>query len=1115
MSNYLDITKSVIVSSPAGSGKTEKLARRYIALLESGVDVERILAITFTEKAAAEMKQRILKILKEENKILFKHVLEKMSLMRVLTIHSFCGTLLRRFSFEAGVDPNYKIEEPIDSRITWEQILYEVLMEAGVTPSPGGAGKNGHELLLQTLGEKGFRGLNYLKTTINNLFENIPFSLEAEILNPIEPPHTPEGDFKGRMEGLVDELKRWPGAKDAIEGYEEIFEKDASYRLVSAEKHFLTENKMPRGKTPLHLKGIKDYKGWASKMFLYWKDKNIEEFIKRAARIREIFNRCFDKYNDKKSSEGTLNFSDLEYLTYRLLTENPEWANILYAFDEKTDHILVDEFQDTNNFQWAIIDKLTEEWRSGMGAKREEGIKPTIFLVGDEKQSIYFFRGANVEIFHRAKDKLRDWLKDEFHYEEVKENFRSRPAIINFTNHAFSKIMRADENSPPWITRYSSFEACRTDTEDIGMVEIILLLENNGESIAEIRQREADIIAKRIQSLVRNFHITDRRQKTEDRTILSRVEGTETSGWQWTTDSRRRLCKYMDIALLLRKRTHLKRYEEAFKQYGVPFVVVKGIGFYQEPEVAMLRALVYFLSNPRDDYSLYTLLKSPLFNIDESTIIKIINPVVDISNPIKADCLLSKLQGICFGNSHGYHPELDSGSQEMLKRVQHDKKRQMEKALTLLQEWLSQLPYIPFSELIEKALIQTKAWRFFSEPQKRANIKKFIRLIEDMEAEGKSLYRIKDFLQRTVSKPDEPKANINTEGMDAVKIMTIHASKGLEFPIVFVPGLDEPFISKTDDSLIYDVHGKLFLKYLPEPAIRKQDEDFLLHLRKEEEEQKRLFYVALTRAEDALFLTGLWCENNKSFLGLLKEGLGLQETEHTQQWRIAEQIDGLSILSEQEVNVLYEKSQKPKVLKAHLSPAEFIPIKIEKSQQWKAVTESVDIRRQHGGDWVVLGDVIHRIFESISKGAISEQDVLTLAEKLLTSKGVAREHKNSLLSIIENDISLLKEKGIWQGVILPRENSYSELPFILESESIIYTGRIDRVIRDNGIYRVYDYKTFPVNEKEIEYLLKAYSSQLGIYRKAIRQLFKVEKVQSFIIFTHIGEVKEIANNTYY
>ncbi|KPK01769.1 MAG: hypothetical protein AMK71_04445, partial [Nitrospira bacterium SG8_35_4] len=137
-----------MISAPAGSGKTERLARRYIALLRSGVDVERILAVTFTDKAAAEMKQRILQKLKSEDRKLFDAVLDRMPLMRVSTIHSFCGTLLRRFSFEARLDPNYRVEEATDSSMAWEEVLYRVLMDAA-------RGQAGHRLLLETLGEKG------------------------------------------------------------------------------------------------------------------------------------------------------------------------------------------------------------------------------------------------------------------------------------------------------------------------------------------------------------------------------------------------------------------------------------------------------------------------------------------------------------------------------------------------------------------------------------------------------------------------------------------------------------------------------------------------------------------------------------------------------------------------------------------------------------------------------------------------------------------------------------------------------------------------------------------------------------------------------------------------
>ena len=208
MSNYLDTDKSIIISAPAGSGKTEKLARRYIALLQKGADVERILAVTFTDKAAAEMKQRILKILRVEDRELFVKLLDRMPLMRVSTIHSFCGTLLRRFSFEAGIDPNYKVEDAIDSRIVWEDILFEILMDAG-------RGKKGHYLFIQTLSEKGFRGLDYLRGAADYLYQKTPFSIEAETFRRVP----------AEVGALIEELRAWPGVEEAFSGYVELFEK--------------------------------------------------------------------------------------------------------------------------------------------------------------------------------------------------------------------------------------------------------------------------------------------------------------------------------------------------------------------------------------------------------------------------------------------------------------------------------------------------------------------------------------------------------------------------------------------------------------------------------------------------------------------------------------------------------------------------------------------------------------------------------------------------------------------------------------------------------------------------------------------------------------------------
>lgn len=1035
--DYLDTNKSVMISSPAGSGKTEKLSRRYIALLQKGIDVERILAITFTDKAAAEMKQRILKILRAEDEKLFRGLLEKMPLMRVSTIHSFCGTLLRRFSFEAGIDPNYKVEDAIDSRIIWEEVLYEIMMDAG-------KGDNVHSLFLQELGEKGFGGLGYLKNIMDYLYVKSPFSFEARTFR-----HVP-----GVPDSLVEELRSWQGVRDVLEGYDELFNGASAELFAPFEKYFLTDRKEPRKRPVPQLKDITDYRGWALKMYVYWKDANLGEYVKRTERIREIYGKCLDRYTAIKRARGVLDFGDLEHLAYRMLTEDPEWANVLYAFDEKTDHILVDEFQDTNNFQWAIIDKLTEEWRSGMGAKREEGIRPTVFLVGDEKQSIYFFRGANVEIFRRAREKLENWLGREFLYEEVKENYRSLPAIVEFTNRVFSNIMQSGEGSFPWVTSYAPFNAYRPGVPDSGRVEIILL-DDDEQDTSGMKQDEADILAQRIQALAGDFGVTDR------------------------DSQHRRPCRYMDMSVLLRKRTHLKRYEDALARYNIPFVAVKGVGFYQEPEVAMLRAFLFFLANPSDDYSLYIILKSPLFHIDEHTVMRL--------TAAEGDSLFSKLEGAC------------SESKE-----EHSV---FERPALLLREWLSLLPGLTVPQMIEEALAVTKAWKYFHEEQKRANIKKFIRIVEDLEAGGKSLLKIKDFLERNYDRSDEPKANVNTEGMDAVKIMTIHAAKGLEFPIVFVPGLEERSLQRTDDRLVYEKEGEFFFKCIPGPSIRKQDEDFLVHLAKEEEELKRLFYVAATRAEDALFLIGHWSERDKNFLDFLKKGLDLERNDGV--YTCSPDIQGLSLLTGDDVKMLYEHAPEKRPEKKSMRPIQGVPLPIRKQAPWRSVTETADIKLRHSGDRTLLGDIIHRIFEDVSKGVVLDADIGEKAGNLLEAKGFYNELGEEKKTLIEKQITLLKEKGIWQEVILPGEDSYTELPFILEEGGTVYNGRIDRVIREDGVYKVYDYKTFPVKEADMEYLLKEYAFQLKMYKKAVKQLFNAKDVRSYIIFTHTGDVREV------
>ncbi len=940
MEKYLDITKSVIISSPAGSGKTEKLARRYISLLLNGSEIEKILCITFTEKAAAEMKERILNILEKENPDLFLKIKEKMPLMRISTIHAFCLKLLKRFSIELGLDPSLDVMDEFNASLFWSEAVYECVMEEKDRP----------DLFFNMMKDKGIKGWDRLYTILNNLYGKRPIS-----------------EFLLRT----------------------------GYSVEMGEEK----------------------------------------------KILELYSRCIARYTDKKRERHLLDFDDLELLTYGALIKHPEWQNILYSFDEHTDHILVDEFQDTSSLQWKIIDKLTEEWRSGIGAKRDAGKIPTIFLVGDDKQSIYLFRGANVSVFQDAKKRFSEWLGREYYFEEAKENFRSLPAIINFANSLFEKLM------PPllhesWRTKYAPFEATRRGE---GRVELMLV--NAEENTKKSRAKEASVLSKRIRSLIGAYEIFD--------------------------GERKKPCTYGDMAILLRKRTHLCIFENALRKEQIPFIAVKGIGFYDEPEVAILRELLSFIIDPSDDYSLFCVLRSPLFGIDYET--------------------LSSL--------------IASNERPVMEKISKD--LNLYYVFKALAGWIERSRHMPLAILLEDILSETGGWRHYWEKQRQANIKKFIKLIESYESSGFSSLEIREKLIKARD-GDEPKANINTEGMNAVKIMTVHAAKGLQFPMVFLPSLDETHISKSNSIVIDEEGGKISIAYEEDYAKRKKIPDFVRKKEKELEEEKRLFYVAVTRARDFLCMLGA-LKKEKQPTGRLSY---LTDTfEILNKGKINNRTDLFEIITESEIDGLYPASDisplAPYPPKPSMSEAVYTePISFEPDIKWRDVTEEMDIRVKHGEDWVLLGRVFHKLFEEISKGILLPDRIQERTVFLLRNEALFDEDIQRLGDVILKDFQELDTNGYLNSIILPRDNSFSEMPFILQKGSTVFRGRVDRIIVDNNTAAIYDYKTYPVKDRELPGLIEKYRFQMEIYKEAVSKILSL-KTKSYLLFTHRALLLEV------
>ncbi|HAK87843.1 MAG TPA: hypothetical protein DCP24_01985 [Nitrospiraceae bacterium] len=969
--NYLDISKSVMISSPAGSGKTEKLARRYIALLQSGSDVERILAITFTEKAAAEMKERILNILRKEDPEMFEKVREKMPRMRISTIHSFCLKLLKRFSLDLDIDPSLEVMDGFHADMLWNEAVYESLME-----------DSEQGMFYAAIKESGIKGWNKLYGMLGELHAKRPH-IEMGVRN---------SDLGVRSSG--------------------------------------------------------------------------GEYFKN---IVSIYAKCLGNYRMKKSARHCLDYNDLELMAYEAITKNPEWQNVLYSFDEHTDHILVDEFQDTSTLQWKIIDKLTEEWRSGLGAKRERGIEPTIFLVGDDKQSIYSFRGADVSIFKNAKKKLTEWLGDEYHFIEIKENYRSLPAVIDFVNALFERLMPKGLYDD-YKVEYTPFGATRAGE---GSVEL-LILDNIG-NMKENRKSEASVIARKIKELTGAYEIYEAGGK--------------------------RICGYGDAAILLRNRTHLSVFEDALQKENIPYVVVKGIGFYSSTEVGILRSILFFLIDPLDDYSLLNVLRSPLFGIGYDTILKITGEAVIDGMPA----------GYLF---------------ESLKKyvTQYSDTPSLRHSIASLGRWLERAKDARYSILIEEILAEAGAWRYLNEKQRYVNVKKFIKIIEDFEHNGLTGMEIREKLIKASGKSEEAKANVNTEGMDAVKIMTVHASKGLQFPIVFLPCLDEENRARGAGSIVLDEdEGGIVVTYEEDSDLRRKVSVFQRHRERLQDEEKRLFYVAVTRAMDYLCMSGIWPASESKppsgKIAYLNDAFNLDNRDDAglpfKVERIRKEDTEKRGIGESKKcnNIRTQKTIAHSAIRPFSDEPVFVePLDYKPSTVWMDVTEEIEeIRKKHGDDWIVLGRAFHRIFEGMSKGIITPDNLEAKTAAIMKNEVLSDRDADKMKGIILADMERLNEAGYVKDIIQRRENSYSELPFILDTGNRIYKGRIDRVVikgsREDRIAYVYDYKTYPVSEREIEDIVKKYSFQIDIYKKAVERLFAI-KTKGYIFFTHELKIVE-------
>jgi ATP-dependent helicase/nuclease subunit A len=864
---------NVLVMAGAGTGKTHTLVERCLdCLCRQQASLDEILVVTFTEAAATEMKHRLRAALEETFNIphstFNQHLAEQLALFDTApigTLHSFCLRLVREHFYELGLDPQLAVLDPGEARLLAEETLEEQFQShyAGKTElSP--AAQN----LIQIYGNGDDRPLRALLLRMHHYVQTRPDagSWIAEQLARFASPEPVEWrDWLNRA--VVVWRAEWlpvleklgspctaPARKPGRAGSEtgvpasnekateclEILQKlpegspNAWAATVLGKILATDQNYPPRKKTTLR-EPLKDF--FADTAFLHsllpaeggreplaedwdW----VRDHMTALLRLAQEFGQ---KFAERKRADGVLDFPDLEQFALNLLWDPA--ANkptpIAERWRQKIRFLFVDEYQDINATQDKLIQALGRE---NADANR--------FLVGDVKQSIYRFRQADPSIFRRY---AREWRGEKGRMIPLTENFRSRESLLAFVNSVFELIMRENVGGVGYDAGAHLQFGAPEQRAALGLTrnatpraELLLRLKGNGDStpadddsgdsdLSELEEaeKEARLVACRLRELVAQKHrIWDEKKDAE------------------------RAVEWRDMAVLLRAPAgKSEAYAKEFERSGVPLVVERG-GFYDSTEIADLLNLLELLDNPLQDVPTIAVLRSPLvgLSLDELATIRL------AASNVHFWTALNRVQSSEF-------------------RVQSRLKEKVAAFLERFSRWRQLARQTSLSQCLECVLAETHyAGWLGSRPrgaQRQANVERFLGLTQQFDQfQRQGLFRFIKFVEAQQAAGAEPEVATTLEE-DAVRLMSIHQSKGLEFPVVVVADLAKRFNEQDlRGEIIFDEALGVCPRVKPPHTGRRYPSlPHWLAQRRQRREQRgeelRLLYVAMTRARDTLMLT--------------------------------------------------------------------------------------------------------------------------------------------------------------------------------------------------------------------------------------------------------------------
>jgi ATP-dependent helicase/nuclease subunit A len=757
--------QDVCVVAGPGSGKTRVLVERFRCRVEQGVSPLRLLTVTFTEKAANELKDRLARDFAADDELR-----EQIERAPVYTIDAFCANLLRRHAIEAGLDPQFEVLDASDARAELTAAAEEALDDL-LESNPTGVRALFEALDVSDAVDGLVRVYEAMRLTAPGMRdpgEQAPASDAAwhtllEALRGIAGA-APHGWNQAQLDALAS-VQQWA---------RQVLSLDARVTL----DHFRALAKfkcdlrtLRRGDSATEL--VKKVK---SELLVSARQALIARYYApERALLWEALDRLDRIYGERKQALRALDFSDLEEHTLRLLRDNDELrARVRESFDE----VLMDELQDTNPLQAALIDRVRRPDR--------------FFAVGDINQSIYGFRHADPSVFRTYRDGIASSGKP---VDRLKENYRSRAAILRATD--------AVTGGAPGIEPNELVAKRKFAAKTAPSVEVIAAL---GETTEEAARLEARLVARRIRELEGALEIEDRKTHAVRPAALA------------------------DMAVLVRNVNALPAIEQALDALRIPYLITRGKHFYEAQEVTDLVHLLRVIANPRDEASMVAVLRSPLAGASAETLFRL------------------KQRGNLGAALAWLEPGPDSAEFKRLLAFR-----------SLLAELRAQADYVSPDRLLARAM-DASDYESTLTPRLRANVRKLLAgLRSEFERRPQPVSRLVEQLEfLRDSDPDEPTAPPE-DSSNAVRLMTVHSAKGLEFPVVFLAAMHKgtandspPLAYSTDAGLVARWRDPVSGESVKDLAYAHYSDN---ERRRAGEEESRLLYVGMTRAEEHLVLS--------------------------------------------------------------------------------------------------------------------------------------------------------------------------------------------------------------------------------------------------------------------